>query len=351
MNRLVIIDGNAILHRAYHAMPPLTTSKGELVNAVFGFTSILLKIFHDFHPEYVAVCFDKKAPTFRKEKYKAYQAKRPKMVDELVGQIERVHEVVSAMNIPVFELDGFEADDVIGTLVRQAINGTVDDRKSKIGVENRKSKIEKNGLPSTVNLQPPFSMLHHPSSNLEVIVVTGDRDLLQLVDQNVKVYMPVKGLSQSRLFDTVGVLEKMGVKPSQIPDLKGLIGDQSDNYPGVSGIGPKTAVDLLTKYQTLENIYKNLQDLPLKIKERLKTGQEDAKMSYYLATILRDVPVKLDLEKCQLTDYDFGKVSALFDELEFHSMIKRLPKDIHEIEEPASADSFGEAKADQMGLF
>lgn len=315
MKRLILIDGNAILHRAFHALPPLTTSKGELVNAVFGFTSMLLKIFEQFHPEYVAVCFDRKAPTFRKEKFKGYQAKRPAMVNELVGQIERVKEVVKTLNIPIFEKDGFEADDLIGTLAEQV---------------NREAKT------------------------CETIIVTGDRDLLQLVNKKTKVYMPVKGLSQATLFDETQVEEKMGVKPGQMPNFKALIGDQSDNYPGVLGIGPKTAIDLIKVYGTLEKIYQNLDKIPPKIAEKLRKEKENAVLSLYLATIIKNAPVKLELEKCRLTDYDWDKVAKLFEDLEFRSLIARLPLDVHEFEKPSTqkAQKKTEGTEDkQMGLF
>lgn len=291
MKRLVLIDGNAILHRAYHALPPLTTSSGELVNAVFGFTSILLKVFEELKPEYVAVCFDRKAPTFRKIKFKNYQAQRPEMDGDLVGQIERVRQVVTTMNIPIYELDGFEADDVIGTLSKQA--------------EEREK-------------------------DLETVIVTGDKDIMQLVSEKTKVFAPVKGLSEARLFDEKGVVEKLGVKPKQIPDYKGLVGDPSDNYPGVSGIGPKTASDLLSKYGTLQKLYKKLSELPPKLSEKLKNGRESADLCYFLATIVRDAPVKLEIDKCKLTDYDWERVAELFDRLEFRSFITRLPKDIHD---------------------
>lgn len=301
MKRLVLIDGNAILHRAYHALPPLTTSSGELVNAVFGFTSMLLRVFEELKPEYVAVCFDRKAPTFRKKKFKEYQAQRPAMDADLSGQIERVKQVVTTMNIPIFELDGYEADDIIGTISKQA-------------------------------------------NEVETVIVTGDRDIMQLVDEKTKVFAPVKGgLSDARLYDEKAVEEKLGVKPSQIIDYKGLVGDSSDNYPGVSGIGPKTATDLISKYGSLENIYKNLQDISKSKAEKLKEDKENADLSYFLATIVRDAPVKLDLSKCKLTDYDWEKVAELFDSLEFHSLISRLPKDIHDfskgkVEEKAKKD-------------
>lgn len=310
MKRLVLIDGNAILHRAFHALPPLTTSNGELVNAVFGFTSMLLRVFEELRPEYVAVCFDRPAPTFRKKKFDNYQAQRPEMSQDLFGQIERVKQVVVTMNIPIYEMDGFEADDVIGTISKQA------------GKEG-----------------------------LETVIVTGDRDIMQLVDENTKVFAPIKGLSDAKMFDEKGVFERMGVMPIQIPDYKGLVGDSSDNYPGVSGIGPKTATDLLLKYKTLKNIYDNLDKIPGKTGEKLKNDKENADLSFYLATIVRDAPVKLELSKCKLTDYDWEKVAELFDELEFRSLIPRLPKDVHDFAKGKAEEKKEDIKDDrQMSL-
>ncbi len=241
MNRLVLIDGNAILHRAYHAIPPLTAPDGSVVNAVYGFGTMLLRLIGDLKPTHVAVAFDRPKPTFRKKLFEGYQAKRPKMDDELVDQIPKVHALVSGFGIPIFEQDGFEADDVIGTLATQ--------------------------------------------SKDQVIIVTGDRDLLQLVDDDhILVYMPTKGLSQAKLYDEKAVLERMGVAPDKIPDFKALAGDPSDNYPGVAGIGPKTAVALLIKYKTLEAI--------LQTKELTAEEKKSARMCHDLSTIRTNVPLE-----------------------------------------------------------
>jgi len=218
MQRLILIDGHAILHRAYHAIPPLTNSEGKLVNAVFGFTSMLLKVINDLQPKFIAVTFDRPKPTFRKKMYKHYQAKRPEMDKELSGQIEMVHEVVKKMGLAIYEMDGYEADDVIGTLVSKVKN-----------------------LKSTTQNQIS-------DEDIETVIVTGDRDILQLVEEKTKVYMPVKGLSESMLYGEEQVEKKFGVKASQIIDYKALVGDQSDNYPGVPGIGPKSASSLLCKF-------------------------------------------------------------------------------------------------------
>lgn len=308
--RLIIIDGHAILHRAYHALPPLTTSRGEIVNAVFGFVSMLLRVINDLRPTHLIITFDRPTPTFRNKIYKEYQAKRPKIDKELISQIDLVHKVVLKMGLPAFEMDGYEADDIIGTLVYKAsglkINPSADGQKSPPKADQpRAEKIK--------------------DQKLEVIIVTGDRDILQLVNDNVRVYMPVKGLSESKLYGEKEVEEKFGIMPSQIIDYKALVGDQSDNYPGVAGIGPKTASSLLVKYGTLENIYNNLNSLEgEKVKKKLIEDKESALIAKELATIKKDAPLKIDFDKCRLPNLDRPDIHLLFDELEFRSLIPRL---------------------------
>jgi DNA polymerase-1 len=286
--RLVLIDGHAILHRAYHAYPPLSTAKGELIGAVYGFTNILLTVLEKLKPEYVVVAFDKKGPTFRHQKFKAYKIGRKPMPEELAAQLPRVHEVVAAFNIPVFEVEGYEADDVIGTLVEQA----------------KALKVK----------------------NLEIIIVTGDQDALQLVEEKVKVYMPGRGKQPAQLFDPQSVRLKYGVAPEQIIVLKALAGDASDGIPGVKGIGDKTAAQLINQYQTLENIYRHLKFLPPVLAQKLKIDRQNAYLSRELATIDKQVPIKLVLTDCCLKDYDKQKVLNLFEELEFKSLLKKLPE-------------------------
>lgn len=283
MPRLVLIDGHAILHRAFHALPPLTTSKGEPIQAVYGFTSILLRVVHDLRPSHLVVTFDRPKPTFRKKLYKEYQAKRPKADETFISQIEIVHRLLKSIGIPIFEKDGFEADDVIGTI-------------------NKKINKEE----------------------MESVIVTGDRDILQLVSKKTKVYMPVKGLSESKLYGETDVEEKFGVKPALLPDLKALMGDASDNYPGVAGIGPKTAAELITKYHSVENLYNHLDELAPKIKEKLEKNKENAFLGKTLATIVTNVPLELNLSGCQLILLDRPDVRQLFEELEFRSLIPRL---------------------------
>jgi DNA polymerase-1 len=261
MSKLVLIDGNAILHRAYHALPKtLTNSKGELTNAVYGFTSMLLRIIEDLKPTHLAVCFERKEPTVRKEEVKQYQAHRPETDKGLVDQFQKARDVLESMNIRFFEKSGYEADDLIGTMAKKA------------------------GKSKGIN---------------EVIIITGDRDILQLVDdkRKIKVYMPIKGLSKSKLYGEKEVLETLKVTPKQVVDYKALVGDPSDNYPGVTGIGPKTAEKLLSEYNDYKNVYKNLNKIDKNIKRKLVGGREGGDTSYKLARIVDNVVFRFELNK------------------------------------------------------
>ena len=287
MKKLVLVDGHAVFHRAYHALPPLTTSKGELVNAVFGFTSMLLRAIADIKPDYIAVTFDTAEPTFRHQEYTAYKAQRAPAPEELHEQLPRTKEILGVLNIPVFELAGYEADDIIGTLVKQATQ---------------------NGM-----------------EYLETIVVTGDRDTLQLVRPRVRIYTPGKSFSDVVYYDERSVKEKYGLEPKQLIDYKGLAGDSSDNIPGVRGIGDKGATKLLQEFGTIEEVYKNLDKIPERTRKLLEEDAESAVMSKKLGTIDLDVPIKLELDKCVLVDYDKKAATDLFLELEFRSLIPKLP--------------------------
>lgn len=295
MNRLVLIDGNAILHRAYHALPPLTAPDGSVVNAVYGFGTMLLRLITDLAPTHVAVAFDRPKPTFRKKMFRGYQAKRPKMDEELVDQIPKVHDLIASFGIPIFEVDGFEADDVIGTLAKHA---------KKDGID-------------------------------QVIIVTGDRDILQLVrDEKIFVYMPTKGLSEAKLYGEKEVSERMGVAPEKIPDFKALAGDPSDNYPGVAGIGPKTAASLLAKYHTLEKL--------LASQELSPAEQESARLAKDLATIRTNVPLEGSL--APLGSLNRPEAIAELTTLGFRSLLKRI---IGEKIESREAGSTTEASGQQ----
>jgi DNA polymerase-1 len=232
---LLLFDGNALIHRAFHALPPLTVVKtGEMINGVKGFAGTILKVLRDIKPSYWAIAFDRPAPTFRQEMFEQYKAQRAKTPPELVSQIKRAHEVAEAFHLPVFEIDGFEADDVLGTLTEQA-----------------------------------------GSKGLDVMIVTGDNDMFQLIRPGVRVLTPGRPATEYIPFDEAAVQEKYEVKPSQLIDLKALAGDPSDNIPGVPGIGKKTAAKLLQQFGSLENMYENLYAVaPARLQELLQSNRE-----------------------------------------------------------------------------
>jgi len=228
MKKLVLIDSNAIIHRAYHALPKtMSTRKGEQTNAVYGFATTLIKVLEDLHPAYVAASFDVSKATFRTEKYAAYKGTRVKADQELYDQIPRVKELLSAFNIPIYEKEGFEADDCIGTIVKNC--------------HEHNDKC-----------------LNIPADGLEVYIVSGDKDIYQLIDGNIFVYSLRKGLSQMAVVDRKVIKEEYNLDPEDFIDLKALAGDPSDNIPGVPGIGPKTATDLIQKFDTLEKLYEQI---------------------------------------------------------------------------------------------
>ena len=292
--KLIIIDGNALIHRSFHALPPtLRTKKGILVNAVYGFTSFLLKALNEFHPEYVVLTLDKKGPTFRHEAYAEYKANRVKAPDELYEQIPLVKQVAEAFNIPIFELSGFEADDLIGTICE-------------------KTNSEK---------------------NLEKIIITGDMDTLQLINDRTKVYTMSRGLSDSVLYGAEQVRARYNLNPDQIIDYKALRGDVSDNIPGVKGIGEKTASDLLVEFKTLDGVYKAAEASSNKIKPRildlLKEHKDNAYLSQSLATINLDVPLKFSLDNISFTSFKLENVLEIFSEFEFKSLLPKV-KDLRD---------------------
>lgn len=320
MQRLVLIDGNAIMHRAYHALPPLTTKDGKLVNAVYGFTSMLLKVINDLKPTHLAVTFDRPEPTFRQEMFKDYQAQRPAMADELGNQFVIVKEVLETMGIAVFELAGYEADDVIGSIAKQVLSKW-EVRGEKL---DKEMGSEKSGF-QDISLQHPASHSTHRTSKPEVIIVTGDRDMLQLVNDSIKLYVPIKGLTEAKIYDAAAVKEKFAIAPEQIVDYKALIGDPSDNYPGVAGVGPKTAASLLAEYKSLAGIYQHINGIKKDaLKEQLKAGEKNAEMAKKLATIVVDAPVEIDIDRCILPTLVTSEVEKLFQTLQFRSLIPRL---------------------------
>lgn len=310
MNTLLLIDGNAMLHRAFHAMPDLTKN-GQMVNAVYGFFSMLINVLADQKPAHVAVCFDRSKPTIRQSMYAGYHAHRPPMADGLSGQISMVDELLSVLKLPIFALDGYEGDDLIGTIAAQV---QTDAFKAKNG-------------------------------QFDTIILTGDRDMLQLVNRHTKVLMPITGLTKSVLFDVEKVEEKYGITPSQFIDYKALIGDASDGYPGVTGIGPKTAANLLREYKTFEALYEQIGELPEKIGTKLALDAEQAALAKKLATIITDCPMQVDITLCAVTQFDLVSLRKAFIELGFNSLIQRLEARFPEVKEEkkvASTNSEGQ---------
>jgi DNA polymerase-1 len=283
--KLVLIDGHSLAYRAFFALPPdMATSKGELTNAVFGFISMLLNVMRDHKPTHMAVAFDV-GRSFRHEQFEDYKATRERIPDELSIQIERIKELIDAFGIPVYTAEGYEADDVLATLAHQS---------------------EQKDTPA--------------------LITTGDRDLLQVVDEKIWVLTSGRKFSDVIIYTPEKVRERYHLDPSQIVDYKALVGDKSDNIPGVRGIGDKTAVKLLQQWGNLDNIYAHIDEVtPTRMRNALIKGREDAYLSRALATIV-DVPgVELDLAACEFGEYDRQRILTLFTELEFRSLIPRLP--------------------------
>ncbi len=284
-NELVLIDGHALAYRAFHALPEdMQTAQGEPTNAVYGFTAMLLNVLRDEQPAYIAVTFDK-GRTFRHDLYPEYKAHRAKMPDAMRSQMSRIRQVVETLGIPQFEREGYEADDLLGTLSRQA---------------------EEQGV--------------------STLIVTGDMDILQLVDEMVRVLTSRWRFSDVVVYDPAAVERKYGLPPDKLVDYKALVGDKSDNIPGVPGVGQKTAVKLLQKYGSLEGIYAHLDEVTPRFRKKLAEGRDLAFLSRQLATIVRDAPVTLDLDRCRVRPFDRKAVLDLFRELEFRSLAERLPE-------------------------
>ena len=290
-HKLVLIDGHALAYRMFYALPleAFTTKEGEPTNATYGFTRTLLElILADSPPEFLAVSFDVGA-TFRDELFADYKGTREKMPDELRLQIERIKQVVQSLNIPILELEGYEADDVLGTVAQQA-----------------------------------------KPHNVPVHIITGDRDLLQLVDGNTRVELPTRSSQPAEVYDETAVFDKFGVRPDQIVDYKALVGDTSDNIPGVRGVGQKTAAKLLNTYGTLDAIYADLPAIKGAMGKKLADGRDDAYLSQKLARIITDAPITLQLDACVTQDFDARVVLGLFQELEFRSLTNMLMEKVQE---------------------
>ncbi|HYK95198.1 MAG TPA: DNA polymerase I [Candidatus Dormibacteraeota bacterium] len=313
MERLMLLDGFGLVYRGYYALPPLTTSKGELVNGVFGFCSIVLRGFADLKPDYVAVAFDLSGPTFRHEQYAEYKATRSRMPDDLAAQFPKVREVVKALRIPVYEQQGFEADDVIGALTVQA-----------------------------------------EARDVETTIVTVDLDMLQLVTDKTRLMTTRSGVENTVIYDPARIWERYGLRPDQMIDYKALKGDPTDNIPGVPGVGEKTAAKLIAEYGSLDQLYERIDQVkPDKLREKLIDHREAVYRGQDLSTIVRDLPdISLDLEAARLADYDRETVIRLFREYEFRTLIERLPamtgesavEKVQALREVATSGSVGAAR-------
>ena len=283
---LILIDGNSLMNRAYYALPELMNKKGQHTNAIYGFANILFKIMDTYKPSHISVAFDLKAPTFRHKQYDAYKGNRKKMPDELREQVEPLKKMIDAFGINRIELEGYEADDLIGTVAKN---------------------FEQDGF--------------------EVYIITGDKDALQLVSDKIKVLFTKKGISELDEYDPDKMTEKYELTPQQFIDLKGLMGDQSDNIPGVAGIGEKTGIKLLQEYGSIENIYMNIDEISKSVKAKLEAGYDMAFLSKSLATIMVDIPLELKVDEFEKKDIDKNTLISLFSEFEFNSLIGKVGND------------------------
>ena len=315
MSHLVIVDGHAIAHRAYHSIPPLT-SNGQPVNAIYGFYSMVLSAIDILNPKYLIVCLDSPGPNFRNEEFVGYRAQRKPADVDLKSQLPLLPTTLETAGISHYSMGGFEADDLIATIARRSLRRHLKSTKKPI--------ISK------------------------VTIITGDKDLMQLVDDKINLFVPVQGLSVTKNYDAPTVKEKLGVNPTQVVDLKALMGDQSDNYPGVEGIGPKTAIDLLSKYHNLDNIYQALEngdDFSGSVKSKLQKDKENAYLSQKLATLVDNIPIKFSLKSALVTDSTFTSMASLFTQYNFKSLSTRLNR--HHPQKKASPS----ANSNQESLF
>ena len=284
--RLIIIDGNSLMNRAFYALPPMKSAKGISTNIIYGYSTILQKIKDDYNPDYLVATFDLRAPTFRHLQYEAYKAKRLNMPEEMAEQIPFLKKLISALGYEILEKEGFEADDIIGTL---SLDG------------------EKKGI--------------------ETLVITGDKDALQLISENVNILITKKGISEVDKFDTDRLKEVYGLRPDQIVDLKGLMGDSSDNIPGVPGVGEKTALELLKTYDSVDNLYEHLDEIKKpKLKEKLENNKELAFLSKSLATINREVAIKMNYEEFNGKNIDYDTLEDIYEELSMKSLLIKVKK-------------------------
>ncbi len=310
MKKLLLIDGNSLFHRAYHAIPTLTSRDGEVANAVFGFSNMLLKAIGEVKPEYVVCAFDTKAPTFRHIEFEKYKAQRVAPPPDLYPQLPKVKKVLDAFGVKYFEKEGYEADDLIATIANQ---------------------VAKNRA-------------------IRVIILSSDRDVLQLVDGNIKVQAPGWNLKETSLYGATEVKEKFGIEPHQMVDYKSLTGDPSDNVPGITGVGPKTAAILLQKYHTLENLFKNLDQIDEKLRAKLEVGRDIALAAKRLVELDRDVAISFQLLELSFKP-DWERVRHEYEELGFKSIVAKLPGGTKEVSQVAGVSKAERTnKQDQLEL-
>lgn len=289
-DRFVVIDGHHLIHRAFYAIQnPLKTSSGEQTNGIYGFASMLLNIIELERPDFIAMTFDEHAPTFRHELQESYKGTRTKAPDELYAQIPRIRQMVTEFKMATYSKEGFEADDMMGTLACEA---------------------ERKGM--------------------EVYIVTGDMDAMQLITPNIRVAFPHKGYKEPLIFDAQAVMDKYGIRPDQVVDYKALMGDNSDNIKGVQGIGPKGALGLLEAYHTLDGIYAHLDEIKGGLHEKLEAGREDAYFSQKMARIVTDVPNGFTLEDTDINALNYLGLDRFLENLEMKSLRSRLKKMVPE---------------------
>lgn len=289
--KFVLIDSHNLIHRAYHAFPAeLRSTDGVQVNAAYGFAVLLIRVLEQIKPQYLACAFDLEKPTWRHAEMMVYKKNRKEMESELSSQIPLVKEIVEALNIPKLEFEGFEADDIVGTISEWAENGRWKDK------------------------------------DLDLIIVTGDRDILQLAGDNTRVWMPKGSFKDMQMYKPEDVLRKYGFGPEAIPEYKALVGDASDNIPGVAGIGEVSGTKLVQKYGSLEEVFKNIDEIEDRVKKKLMGQEEIAYLSRKVATIVKDVPLDVELESCRLSDFELDKAVELFTKLEFRTLISKIYK-------------------------
>lgn len=306
MKTLLLIDGNPIMHRAFHAIPPFKTKAGIPTNVLYGFFSMLSKAINDFFPTHIIVCFDTPKPTFRNKLFDQYQAQRPKLTDEFKTQIPTVKEALNKGGIVHIEKDGYEADDLIGTIA---------------------NKYERN--------------------EFKVLILSGDRDVLQLVKNNIVVVSPQTGLSNMKIYNSNEVVKKFQIKPNLIPDFKALVGDPADNYPGAKGIGPKTAVKLIQEYQSIENLFKNIEKIKdQKLKRILQKSKDIIFLSKKLAQISTDIKIDFNFDLSKYNGFKHNLKDYLL-RFEIQSLVKRIFSESSE----KTKKNENKNKEPQMSLF